>query len=55
MINMPDWCKYIMQNKNVSSEEMKVYNCGIGYVLIVDSSICLDDYIKIGYLLGLID
>ena len=39
-LELPEWCQYIKDNGNVSLEEIyKVYNCGIGYVLIVDPEI----------------
>lgn len=47
--NLPEWCMYIMDNTDISFEEiLKVFNCGIGYVLIVPPTINLDDYNVIG-------
>ena len=35
-IELPEWCKYISENGNIDMEEMKkVYNCGIGFIVIV--------------------
>lgn len=40
-IEFPDWCNYLLE-KGVSKKELwNVFNCGIGYVLIADSSIDL--------------
>jgi phosphoribosylamine--glycine ligase / phosphoribosylformylglycinamidine cyclo-ligase len=52
-LELPEWCQYIKDNGNVSIEELyKVYNCGIGYVLIIDSDTFLKlkklEYVKIG-------
>jgi phosphoribosylamine--glycine ligase/phosphoribosylformylglycinamidine cyclo-ligase len=55
--NLPDWCSSIMDIGNMSLDEMlKIYNCGIGYVLIVplelESELIKNkDYIKFGILL----
>lgn len=57
-IEMPEWCNYIMEAGSISKDEMfNVYNCGIGYVLIVDTSKideskidCLNTFLKIGYI-----
>ena len=54
-IDMPEWCNYLMKNGNISSEEMfKVFNCGIGFVLIVNENILnkldLNNVIKLGYI-----
>ena len=54
---MPEWCKYIMEKGDINEEEMrKVYNCGIGFVVIIpeecykkmeeDRSL---NYIKMGF------
>lgn len=35
-IELPEWCKYISEKGNITIDEMrKVYNCGIGFVLII--------------------
>ena len=57
-IEMPHWCEYIMAAGSVSRDEMlTVFNCGVGYVLIVDNSkideskkSCLNRFLKIGYI-----
>ena len=55
--NLPDWCSSIMDIGNMSLDQMlKIYNCGIGYVLIVPSELESEliknkDYIKFGILL----
>jgi phosphoribosylamine--glycine ligase/phosphoribosylformylglycinamidine cyclo-ligase len=50
--NLPEWCVYIMENTDISFDEMlSVFNCGIGYVLIVPPTINLDNYNVIGKLL----
>ena len=36
---LPEWCKYLMDNGNIDFEEMtQVFNCGIGYVIITNES-----------------
>ena len=55
---MPHRCEYIMAAGSVSKDEMlTVFNCGVGYVLIVDNSKideskkdCLNRFLKIGYI-----
>ena len=43
-IELPDWSTYLME-KGVSYDEMmQVFNCGIGFVLIVDSSVDLSKF-----------
>lgn len=43
-IEFPEWCLYLME-KGINKEEMmKVFNCGIGFVLIVDNSIDLSKF-----------
>ena len=38
IIDLPEWCKYISEHGNIPIEEMKkVYNCGIGFILIIPS------------------
>ena len=33
---LPDWCKYLQEKGNITNEELyRVFNCGIGFVLIV--------------------
>ena len=57
-IEMPDWCNYIMTSGSIPKDEMlSVFNCGIGYVLIVDISKLdeskkdsLNKFIKLGYI-----
>ena len=49
--SLPEWCMYIMDNTDISFEEMlSVFNCGIGYVLIVPPTINVDNYNVIGNL-----
>jgi phosphoribosylamine--glycine ligase/phosphoribosylaminoimidazole synthetase len=49
--NLPEWCIYIMKYSNISFDEMlNVFNCGIGYVLIVPPTLNLDNYNVIGKL-----
>lgn len=39
-LGMPNWCDYLMNIGNISVEEMKtVFNCGIGFVVIVPPEI----------------
>jgi phosphoribosylamine--glycine ligase / phosphoribosylformylglycinamidine cyclo-ligase len=39
-IKLPDWCLFLQEEGNISYQEMlKVFNGGIGYVLIVDKKI----------------
>lgn len=42
---LPEWCKYLMDNGNIDFEEMtQVFNCGIGYVIITnESDVLLND------------
>lgn len=43
-IELPDWCIYLLE-KGVSKEELlNVFNCGIGYVLVVDNSVDLEKF-----------
>ena len=43
-IELPDWCLYLL-NKGVSNEELlDVFNCGIGYVLVVDNLVELEKF-----------
>tara|TARA_Y100000992_G_scaffold236736_1_gene167526 strand:- start:667 stop:2910 length:2244 start_codon:yes stop_codon:yes gene_type:complete len=43
-IDLPDWCRYLME-KGVSKDELfEVFNCGIGFVLIVDNSVDLSKF-----------
>tara|TARA_B100000424_G_scaffold62223_1_gene45324 strand:- start:1193 stop:3448 length:2256 start_codon:yes stop_codon:yes gene_type:complete len=43
-IELPNWCTYLME-KGVSKDELfEVFNCGIGFVLIVDSSVDLSKF-----------
>ena len=43
-IELPDWCIYLLE-KRVSKEELlNVFNCGIGYVLVVDKSVDLEKF-----------
>ena len=43
-IELPDWCIYLLE-KGVSKEELlNVFNCGIGYVLVVDKSVDLEKF-----------
>ena len=43
-IELPNWCTYLME-KGVSYDEMmQVFNCGIGFVLIVDRSLDLSKF-----------
>ena len=54
-IDMPEWCNFLMKNGNISREEMfKVFNCGIGFVLIVNennlNNLNLNNLIKLGYI-----
>jgi phosphoribosylamine--glycine ligase/phosphoribosylaminoimidazole synthetase len=43
-IELPNWCTYLME-KGVSYDEMmQVFNCGIGFVLIVDNSVDLSKF-----------
>ena len=38
-IVFPDWCNYISKQGNINKEEMMdVFNCGIGFVLIIDKN-----------------
>lgn len=43
-IELPEWCNYLMEKGISRNELMEVFNCGIGYVLIVDSSIDLSKF-----------
>lgn len=39
-LKLPEWCEYLMNKGNISLDEMKkVFNCGIGYVIITNKSI----------------
>ena len=43
-IELPNWCTYLME-KGVSKDELfEVFNCGIGFVLIVDSYVDLSKF-----------
>ena len=52
----PDWCRYLMNIGDITKEEMlNVFNCGFGFILIVDESISKQlntlkfDYEVVGY------
>ena len=43
-IELPDWCNFLVE-KGVSNDELfEVFNCGIGFVLIVDNSVDLTKF-----------
>ena len=44
---LPDWCKYIQEKGKISNEELyRVFNCGIGFVLIVSKETESDSIFK---------
>ncbi len=43
-IELPDWCIYLLEQGVPKEELLDVFNCGIGYVLVVDSSVELDKF-----------
>ncbi len=43
-IEYPEWCKYLILKGISKNELMNVFNCGIGYVLIVNNSIDLSKF-----------
>lgn len=53
---LPEWCKFIKEDANLSNDELwRIYNCGIGFVLILDAdfynNICFeleDKFIYVG-------
>ena len=54
-INYPDWCQYLQKIGNISDKEMTtIFNCGIGYVLIINkefyNTIKHLNLINVGYL-----
>jgi phosphoribosylamine--glycine ligase / phosphoribosylformylglycinamidine cyclo-ligase len=45
----PYWCKYLMEKGNISEKEMlNVFNCGFGFLLIVDKNI-KENLIELSY------
>jgi phosphoribosylaminoimidazole (AIR) synthetase len=54
-INYPKWCKYLQEYGNIPDDEMTtIFNCGIGYVLVVNkdfyNTIKHLNLIEVGYL-----
>ena len=43
-VELPKWCNYLMDKGISRNELMNVFNCGIGYVLIVNESIDLSQF-----------
>ena len=44
---LPDWCKYLQEKGNITNEELyRVFNCGIGFVLIVSKETINNDIFK---------
>ena len=42
-IEFPEWCNYLMKKSNMSRDEMfRVFNCGVGFVFVVDKDIDLN-------------
>ena len=41
---LPDWCDYILQCGINKEELMEVFNCGIGFVLIVNKNINMNEF-----------
>ena len=47
--NLPLWCNYLVENGKINYEEMiNIYNCGIGFVLVLDES-CTERLSKLSY------
>tara|TARA_Y100000813_G_scaffold198005_1_gene184682 strand:- start:5338 stop:8145 length:2808 start_codon:yes stop_codon:yes gene_type:complete len=43
-IQLPKWCNYLIEKGVSRTELMEVFNCGIGFVLVIDSSIDLSKF-----------